>query len=235
MREKHITKSELAKVTGMPYTTLDSMLKRDSETKKLTALYRISSYLGVGMDELVGVKKEETEPLNAEDRLTEEESKLLRLFRRLDRRGKDAVTAAAKQERRSMRLQETLPGASDDPDARRMPIYDAPAAAGAALPLETEEYTYGYFSGVPENASYGIRIMGDSMEPLIISGSIVWVKAQNTLEPGEIGIFVLNGESLCKRLEYRERNAYLVSENEKYAPIRINDDDDLHVAGRVLI
>lgn len=51
---------------------------------------------------------------------------------------------------------------------------------------------------VPDNADFGIRISGDSMEPQFVNGQIVWVHQQNNLETNEIGIFFLDGNAYCK-------------------------------------
>lgn len=73
------------------------------------------------------------------------------------------------------------------------------------------------------------------MEPVIADSSVVWVKKQESLESGDIGIFVLNGESVCKKLEYSNGQCTLVSLNVKYKPIRILESDDLRVIGKVIL
>ena len=50
-----------------------------------------------------------------------------------------------------------------------------------------------------------------------------------------IGIFVLNGEAYCKKLEYHGGKPYLCSFNSKYSPIIIKPTDNLSVIGRVLL
>ena len=53
LKEKKKSKAELAKAAGIPYTTLDSMLKRESDTSRLATIYKIAEYLGVSVEELV--------------------------------------------------------------------------------------------------------------------------------------------------------------------------------------
>ena len=109
-----------------------------------------------------------------------------------------------------------------------------PAAAGLGNWLcdcEFEEMEL----DAPEEADAGIRISGDSMEPIIQNDEIILVKFCPQLSNGQIGIFVLNGEAYCKRLEYRAGEAHLCSFNSKYSPIRITASDDLRIIGRVLI
>lgn len=68
---------------------------------------------------------------------------------------------------------------------------------------------------VPIDANFGVRITGNSMEPQIYDGDIVWVKQQQILEEGQIGVFVLNNEGYCKKYHTNR----LESLNPKYADI----------------
>ena len=53
MKEKGITKSELAKGSEVPYTTIDSFYKKGYENTKLSTLNKLCEYLGVTLDYLV--------------------------------------------------------------------------------------------------------------------------------------------------------------------------------------
>ncbi len=117
---------------------------------------------------------------------------------------------------------------------RSIPVYMQPAAAGLGNFLSGAEYENMELN-VPESADAGIRISGDSMEPVISNSEIVFIKFQPQLMNEQTGIFVLNGEAYCKRLEYRGKEMYLTSFNPKYSPIRILPTDDLRVIGRVLL
>lgn len=90
---------------------------------------------------------------------------------------------------------------------------------------------------IPSKADFGVNISGDSMEPKIFDGDIVWVKAMLQIENGEIGIFILDGDALCKKLhvDYNKRIIELVSLNPKYTPRRIGAEDDLRTVGKVLL
>jgi len=72
------------------------------------------------------------------------------------------------------------------------------------------------------------------MEPLLSNGDPVYVERVSELMPGQIGIFLLNGESLCKRLAEEDGKKLLVSVNPAYPPITILDTDDLRLVGRVI-
>lgn len=119
-------------------------------------------------------------------------------------------------------------------------LYDLPASAGLGNYLYEdsgyEMITVGADIFPPE-ASFGIRISGNSMEPDIPDKSVVWVKEQLKLENGQVGIFVLNDDTAyCKKLKIDEnkREVHLVSFNPEYKPMKISEDDFLRTVGRVV-
>ena len=230
LKEKKKTKAELAKAAGIPYTTLDSMLKRESDTSKLATIYRIAEYLDVSVEELVFDKNSDVSKTEA---FTQEEKDMIRDFRKIDERGRRTVIASLKYE-----LSYSLGSRTSDRVSafkRTLPVYNAPAAAGEALPIIADDYDLIETDSAPLEADFGIHISGDSMEPLIDDGAVVWVKRQEQISSGEIGIFVLNGESLCKRIETGNGVCKLISLNKKYQPISVLETDDLRVVGRVIV
>ena len=79
-------------------------------------------------------------------------------------------------------------------------------------------------------ADYALRINGDSMEPFIWDNDIVLVHKTEILNNGDVGIFYLDGEQYCKRLQ----NNHLVSDNTKYKPIDISNTDCFKILGKVI-
>ena len=86
---------------------------------------------------------------------------------------------------------------------------------------------------IPVGVEFGIRISGDSMEPTINDGDIVFVKRQPGIELGEIGIFIYDGDAYCKKLVYRDNHYYLRSVNGKYKDIPLSGDD-IYCVGKVV-
>ncbi|MBE6712279.1 MAG: helix-turn-helix domain-containing protein [Ruminococcaceae bacterium] len=218
LKKNGMTKAELAKDAGIAYTTLDSMLKRETDTERLAVAFRIAKALGTSVEELVFEEDDKKG-------VSPEEERILKLYALLDARGKDTVLSLLEKEADISKS--TL---------IRIPLYDAPAAAGEPLPVLTEEngFIEGTREKIPQKASFAIRISGDSMEPLLSNGDPVYVERVSELMPGQIGIFLLNGESLCKRLAEEDGKKLLVSVNPAYPPITILDTDDLRLVGRVI-
>ena len=106
-------------------------------------------------------------------------------------------------------------------------------------------------NAVPPDADFGVRVSGDSMEPVYHDGQIVWVQKCETLSVGQVGIFVYDGEGYIKRYgEQQPENdsvdAYidsygvihmqpvLISYNRNYADKIVRPENQFEIVGRVL-
>lgn len=101
---------------------------------------------------------------------------------------------------------------------RTIPLYASPAAAGFAAPVFQEDYDLIPVTGdVPAGAELAVRIQGDSMAPWIADGSVVYVN-HDPLQSGDVGIFCVDGEMVCKQY-YRDPlgMVYLFSLNRRRA------------------
>jgi Predicted transcriptional regulator len=121
------------------------------------------------------------------------------------------------------------------PVKRELPLYLLAASAGTGEFLDSEAHEMVVVgSEVPEKASFGIRLNGNSMEPRYMNGQIVWVYRTTELFDGDIGIFYLDGQAYCKKLHKGKGFLELLSFNPDYKPIRINEASDFKVFGRVV-
>lgn len=119
--------------------------------------------------------------------------------------------------------------------ARPIPLYTQAATAGNGNYLDDRDADVVELDA-PEDANFAVHISGDSMEPLIHDGDIVFVRSQEELYNGEIGLFSYNGESYCKKWEHTGAMPKLVSiNNGKYPPITIKKSDRLIIYGKVLL
>ena len=110
-------------------------------------------------------------------------------------------------------------------------LYDIPVAAGSGSFLCSEAYEEVEIDKtVPDDADFAVRVSGDSMEPRFIDGQIVFVKEQETLDIGEVGIFAMNGDAFIKKFGHSE----LISINPQYEPIKITEFDSFYVFGKVV-
>ena len=118
---------------------------------------------------------------------------------------------------------------------RTLPVYDAGASAGTGQFLDSDSYEMTEVpDGVPESATFGLRVCGDSMEPTYSDGELVFVHMQPAVESGETGIFFLDGSVYIKELMLTPGGAYLRSVNPRYAPIPVKEYSDIKVYGKVV-
>jgi len=134
-----------------------------------------------------------------------------------------------------------------------MPVSTLSVSAGTGSFLDDDAFEMVNFpaSSVPAKADFGVRVSGDSMEPVYHDGQIVWVQKCETLQPGEVGVFMYDGEGYIKMYDEQEPDedmldnytdsngvvhmqAVLVSYNEKYEPKLVSPHTSFSVAGRVL-
>lgn len=117
-------------------------------------------------------------------------------------------------------------------------VYDQPAAAGLGNYLDEPPYHVEQYPDdvIPEKTDFGIKISGDSMEPEIHNGATVFVQSSPSIDPGQIGVFVLDSKAYCKRLavDQERRQVRLVSANPTYEDIPVRPEDDFYTLGRVL-
>ena len=149
-----------------------------------------------------------------------EERKLVEKYRSLRTAGRQALHAVA----------DALGAYQADVDAempvitdvRQIPLYRSPAAAGFMSPVFGEDYDLIDVTGdVPRGAEYAVRIQGDSMEPYILDGSVAYVN-RDPLAVGDVGIFCVDGELLCKQYVRDKLGiTYLFSLNRKRASMDV--------------
>lgn len=246
-KEKGLTNEELAEKSGVPLSTLNKITSGATTDPKLGTLQAIAKVLECTIDDFddVSIKSKKYNFY-----LESPEQIHIKKYRVLDAHGKEIVDIVLEKEhdrikqleqerlKRESQEKETLFAAEEAPQIAEMKVYSQPAAAGIGNYLtDDDDYDLVKFPAdeIPSRADFGIRISGESMKPEILDGDIVWVEAMPEIKSGEIGIFILNGDSLCKKLLLKGRTAELISINSKYEPIKICEDDSLRTVGKVLL
>jgi phage repressor protein C with HTH and peptisase S24 domain len=120
-------------------------------------------------------------------------------------------------------------------------VYNQRASAGLGNYLSEDsdnDYEMMRFvsTSVSLKADFCVRIKGDSMEPKLCDGNIVFIKAMPQIDPDGVGIFTYEGESYCKRLRIDQKKGaiFLESLNKSYAPKYIQHPDNLRTVGLVI-
>lgn len=79
-------------------------------------------------------------------------------------------------------------------------------------------------TAISSKASYAAIITGESMEPRFIDNDIIYIDANKIPVHGEIGVFTYNGESYCKEYYAIDGVEKLISLNNLYDPIIIDNN-----------
>ena len=184
-------------------------------------LARLCDLLGVSADELIGCK-------SMADRPTATEWNTLQKYRALDEHGKEVVDYMIDSEYKRVATLSRKP----KPRMLKMDYYTLPASAGTGNFLDSDlaEELLVPESAEAEQADFVISVGGDSMEPTYHDGDKVFVKKCDSVDIGEVGIFVVNGDAYIKELG----SECLISRSEKYKPIRIGENDGVYCCGRVI-
>lgn len=247
--DRKITNDELAERTGIPGGTLSKILAGISESPKLSNFVAICEALNCSLDYIMYGIEENSNNYT----LDEEEIDLVERFRELDERGKETVLALMEKEasytrgsakvpakRAKILTQESLSDrlaaayTQNDNGFKRLslPLYDLPVSAGVGVMLgdETTEEISVSDNARTREADFALRISGNSMEPRYRDGDILLVQETDTLEFGDLGIFILDGCGFFKVFG----GDRLYSLNPEYGDILLKDFEDTRIAGRVI-
>ncbi len=119
----------------------------------------------------------------------------------------------------------------------KVPILGKIACGEPLLVAENiEGYTYEPADSLPSGNVFSLVAKGDSMEPTIPNGSIVLLREQSDVENGEIAAVQLNGdtEAVLKRVKKQNDSIFLVSDNHKYMPIIVNEQNPARIIGKAI-
>ena len=161
--------------------------------------------------------------------ISSNEQSLIKKYRSLDGYGRKAINnlLEVEYERCNTVIEEDMPAYITKP------YYAVGASAGNGEYLFDDlDKTSITLPDTPLNnkADLVIAVRGHSMEPTYYDGDKLLVKKQLELNIGEIGVFIINGESFVKELG-KDR---LISHNKQYQDIHCNDYDKMVTVGKVI-
>ena len=254
--EKKITNEKLSELTGIPLSTVSKILAGISDSPKLSNMVLIARALDCTLDYIVSG----TPQNNNNYMLSESEIELVETYRQLDGYGKELVDVVAQKEldRLGMISEKTVASQKQalhstqaqksakilsvprsapsenysDFAKKTVLLYDLPVSAGPGVYLDdsmAEEIS------IPANektasTSFALRISGNSMEPKYHDGDILLVEDAESVDVGELGIFILDGNGYFKKYG----GDRLVSLNAEYGDILLRDYVEAVCCGRVI-
>ena len=255
--EKKITNEHLADMTGIPLGTLSKILAGMSDSPKFSNILSICEALDCSVEYIASGTPDNTNNYTLTSREIEmvERFRSLDFFGQdliltvLEKEHTRAMSVVAEEidveerfEKRSAHKESAgarvlrplgrYAGKEESASKRSILLYELPVSAGVGVYLDEET---AQSISVPDNektaeASYALRISGNSMEPKYHDGDILLVQSTESVEVGELGIFLLDGCAFFKIFG----GDRLLSLNPEYAPIALSDFDSVRCKGRVV-
>jgi len=242
-KEKGLSKRELVNLLPLNYSTYANYESGFREPNS-EVLQMLSRHFGVSIDFVIGATENR---MRADEVavLTDKEHNHVMMYRTLDIHGRELVDMVMQKEADRINFPNThgVVGAKQVVDDRWivLKVYHQKASAGLGNYLNDEsdkDYELVRFAATPvsEKADFCVKIKGDSMESKISDGDIVFVKSAPKIDADNVGIFIYEGESYCKRLriDHKKGAIYLESLNKSYAPKLITRPEALRTVGLVI-
>lgn len=237
-KELNLSKRQLVSSIPINYSTYANYESGFREPNS-EILQVLASHFDVSLDYLLGVSdnRQKADEIAV---LTEEEHEHIMAYRRLDTHGKELVgLVLSKEVQRIDRLESELEEERKDWVGLRVFGQRASAGLGNYLSEDSnDDFDMMRFMKTPisKRADFCVKIKGESMEPKICDGDIVFVKTVPKVEFDDVGIFVYEGEAFCKRLRYNSKTGtlFLESLNKSYAPKEVTNPDALRTVGLVI-
>ena len=240
-----LTTKEIAARSKIPEPTLEKLFAGATKDPKLNTMQQLVHFFGYTLDDLDDTPRtNKTAPSD----ISEEARKIARSYDKMTPHGKGAVQAILNYEEKELSHFSqhedhgkviTLPKSRKSRSGMmEINVYDQPAAAGLGNYLDEPEYRVEQYPAdvIPDGTDFGVLIDGDSMEPRIHNGGTVFVHAQVAIDPGKIGVFVLDGKVYCKQLtvDHENRQIRLVSLNKAYDDILVGEFASFRTLGHVI-
>lgn len=196
-KEAGMTLDELAAASGVSKGALNKIISGETKSPTMDNMKGIAKALGKRLSDFDdGIIKKAPS-------WSEEARQMADTYMKLDGWGRRLLWSTAQHELERVQdedrfLRETDP----EEEPKVINLFLEPSAAGLALgetgqlcePYELRETD-------PPNASYAIRIQGDSMEPDFPDGSIAFV-CHDEMRDGDIGVFCVDGATVVKQWHF---------------------------------
>lgn len=237
-----MTQSDLSRALHVSITTVRNW-ESGGKQPSMGAILALSRTFGVTTDALLG-RTDGNSGGAAIAPISRAETALLRDYRALDRHGRRAVEliCSLEKERMDAESRSVVDLAAYRADGGRMiPKYLTPPAAGSSVPLDGGDFEMICVGpDVPTEANYAVTVQGSSMEPYIRDGETVFVQSCEELRPGDVGIFAVDGATVCKQYYPRpDGTLMLLSANPalRQTNVVVGPDSGVSVTiqGRVLL
>lgn len=108
-------------------------------------------------------------------------------------------------------------------------------AAGAPI-LADQEYDTYVEANEDIRCDFALRVDGDSMEPTIRYGDLVFIRQQNDVDDGEIAAVLVDDSATLKHVYHIKDGLQLISDNPRYRPMicTMPEYDTIRILGKAV-
>lgn len=223
-KAKGLTNKKISEMTGISISSLDKITAGENTNPKFGTIKLICEALGCTLDDL----SDNNHTAKIKSSNNPMEATVLKKYRELDIHGKRVVDFILDEEYARC----TTPDDKEQPMIQiKHSNYKVSAGTGFDL-SEGDDWGEISVPDTPEahKADYALTIQGNSMEPVFRNDDVILVKQQDAVDLGQIGIFVLGGAGYIKK----NGGDRLISLNDEYDDILIDEYDNCHCVGRVI-
>lgn len=233
MESRDMSVAEVAKVSGLPDSTVRSILDRKQKKVALNVAFCLSKGLNVSLEYLNGMPDTGDKKSPA---LSSEAQRVAKEYDALDGHGQRTVRVVMDEELSRMASEAAEPDIA--PAKKTVPLFGNAFAAGPGEPD---------FGNAPETveidgaspAQFAVRVAGTSMEPYLHDQTVA-LGVFGTPGIGDVGAFILDGSYLVKQyFKDAMGNVYLLSlnraEEDKDVTIWASGNESLLTIGTILM
>lgn len=217
MRKKSgMSLDEISAKSGVPKGTLSKITAGITKAPPLETMRKLVYSMGYTLNDL-------DRGLEVSETFSKEEKEHIKKYRFLDPYGKEVVDGVLDVEwRRCSETARTAPAREPEETVYYITSwFYHPMSAGTGEQAERDQpESLRLIKEPPRGTSYVAPVHGDSMEPTYHDGDKLFIHACEKIEPGQIGVFYMDGQQWVKELG----DGVLLSHNPDYAPRPMAED-----------
>ncbi len=232
--KKGLTQTELAKMLGLSrgqISKIESDVSNNITASTLASYMKVFSisadFIITGENTTNYFSSEETELVLSFRKLSDNDKTKIRNFISIASLSDNPITAAS------------VKALQDEPNVYSFHSSSVPVLGkvAAGLPIEAIENTLTFVETELPNIQFALYAKGDSMEPAIHDGDIIYIHTTPEIESGEIGVFKIDDEVTCKIYHNYSDRIELHSINPKYSPLIYLKDgfNSFQILGKVVL
>ena len=211
----------------------DNFIQENSPKKTVSYSHNLIKSLNkiINTESLVDTLME----THKESLLTQNEYDHIKKYRTLDSHGKEVVDVVLDKETERMQtLAQQAEDEDDEDDVIDVDFASLKASAGNGFQLFDDcpsDKLKVLYNEKTRQADICIQVSGHSMEPVFNDGDILLVRKQPSVNIGEYGIWIINGDTGYVKKNGPDR---LISVNDEYDDIYPGEFDEIRCYGKVI-